>query len=46
MSQNFTNSLAAFAAVILAVTSIGTITHVPPASAQTDGNPIAMTELA
>ncbi len=46
MSQNFTNSLAAFAAVILAITSIGTIVTVPPASAQATNSPITMTELA
>ncbi len=46
MSQNFTNSLAAFAAVILAITSIGAIVSVPPASAQTPSSPITMTELA
>lgn len=34
MTRTFTNSLAAFAAVFLALTSIGTIVNVPEASAQ------------
>jgi hypothetical protein len=46
MAQTFTNSLAAFAAIVLAITSIGTIVSVPPASAQTSDTTIAMIELA
>lgn len=34
MSRTFTNSIAAFAAVILAFTSIGTIVATPSAQAQ------------
>ena len=34
MTRSITNSFAALAAVILALTSIGTIVTVPPASAQ------------
>ena len=40
MSRLFNTSLAAFAAVVLSVTSIGAIVAVPPASAQSLG-PIA-----
>ena len=46
MSQGFTNSLAAVAAVVLAVTSIGTIVAVPPAQAETPHAAFTMTELA
>ena len=43
MSRIFTHSLAACAAVFLALSSIGTIVNVPPAQAMT---PIASVELA
>ncbi len=46
MTRTFSNSLAAFAAVILAMTSIGTIVSVPPASAQTAQATSALVELA
>ncbi len=46
MTRIFANSLAAFAAVIIAVTSIGTIVNVPPASAQTSQPISQMAELA
>jgi len=46
MTRIFANSLAAFAAVIIAVTSIGTITSVPPASAQTIQSHEMVIELA
>ena len=44
MTRTMTNSLAAIAAVFLAITSIGTIAHVPAASAQTTN--AAVIELA
>ena len=46
MTRTTTNSLAAIAAVFLAITSIGTIVNVPPASAQTAQPAAAMIELA
>ena len=42
MTQPFTNSLAAIAAVMLTLTSIGTIVSVPQASAQ---SPVATSML-
>ncbi len=46
MTRFATNSLAAFAAVILALTSISTIVTVPPAQAQAPVATAMMTELA
>ncbi len=46
MTQTYANSLAAAAAVIIALTSIGTIVSVPPASAQTAETTVSMIELA
>lgn len=46
MTQIAHNSLAAVFAVVLAITSIGTIVTVPPASAQVDMPVTQMTELA
>ena len=43
MTRIVSHSVAAFAAVILAVSSIGAIVTVPPAQAMA---PVAMTELA
>ena len=43
MSRAFTNSLAAFAAILLAAVSIGTIITVPPAHATSS---VGMIELA
>lgn len=43
MSQIFTNSLAVCAALLLTVTSIGTIVAVPPAQTAI---PVQMTQLA
>lgn len=46
MSRTYTNSLAAFAAIFLALTSIGTIVTVPPAQAHNAPVAVAMAELA
>ncbi len=46
MTRTFTNSLAALAAVVLAVTSIGTIITVPPAQAQNPAHAVTVAELA
>ncbi|BDI59561.1 hypothetical protein [Qipengyuania nanhaisediminis] len=46
MSRTHTNSLAALAAVFLAITSISAITTVPPAQAHGTTTVAAMTELA
>ena len=46
MTRTYTNTLAAFAAVFLALTSIGTIVTVPDAQAQTASIVTEMTELA
>lgn len=46
MTYNFTNSLAAFAAIFLTITSIGTIVSLPPAQAHTAQNTIILNELA
>jgi len=41
MTRFATHSLAAIAAIVLAVTSIGTVITVPPASAQLAAAPLA-----
>ena len=46
MTRTYTNSLAAIAAVVIAITSIGTIVDVPPAQAQGSAPVVQMTELA
>ena len=46
MSRTLTNSFAAFAAVIFAITSIGTIVTVPPAQAQAAHGVMLTAELA
>ena len=46
MTRTYTNSLAAIAAVFLALTSIGTIVNVPPAQAQTAPVVAELAELA
>lgn len=46
MSRTYTNSLAAIAAVFLAITSISTIVTVPPAQAQTSQVVAPLIELA
>jgi hypothetical protein len=46
MSRLFTNTLAAFAAVVLAAGSMAAIVDVPPASAQAPAAAMPLTELA
>jgi len=46
MTRTYTNSLAAVAAIFLALTSIGTIVTVPDAQAQTASIATEMAELA
>ncbi len=46
MNRLLTNSLAAFAAVILATASIGSIVTVPPAHSLASDTPVFASELA
>ncbi|WP_299194786.1 hypothetical protein [uncultured Erythrobacter sp.] len=46
MTRTYTNSLAAIAAVFLAITSISTIVTVPPAQAHSTHDVAQMIELA
>ena len=46
MTHPITNSLAAIAAMLITITSIGTIVAVPPANAHIAATPIAISELA